>query len=100
MVITETTAAINKTNNWKAPGIDEIANFWIKNIPSIHEDLARAFTNIEDPADCPRWLTQYIPHLLPKTEETQNPKNYRPVSDYVKILTSIVTEITYTRTAY
>ena len=98
--ITETTASINKTNNWKAPGIDGVANFWIKHLPSIHEDLARAFTNIiENPADCPRWLTQGITYLLPKTEETQNPKNYRPITclpTMYKILTSIITERTYT----
>ena len=100
--ITETTAAINKTNNWKAPGIDEVANFWIKNLPSIHEDLARAFTNIiENPADCLRWVTQGITYLLPKTEETQNSKDpiTRPITcltTMYKILTSIITERTYT----
>ena len=38
-------------------------------------------------------------YLLPKTEETKNPKNYRPITclpTMYKILTSIITERTYT----
>ena len=30
-----------KTSNWKSPGLDGIANFWMKNLHSIHGDLAR-----------------------------------------------------------
>ena len=43
--ITKTTAVINKTCNSKAPGIDGIAHFWIKNLPSIHVDLTRTYNN-------------------------------------------------------
>jgi hypothetical protein len=96
--ITEITASINKTNNWKAPRIDGAANFWIKNLLSILEDLAGTFTNIiENPTDHPSWLTQGITNQLPKTEETQNPKNYGPIAclpTLCKILTSIITERT------
>jgi hypothetical protein len=38
--IRESTASMNKTNNWKEPGIEGVANFWIKNLPGIHEYLA------------------------------------------------------------
>ena len=97
--ITETTAAINKTSNWKAPGIDGIANFWVKNFPSVHEDLTHAYNSVvKNPEECPEWLTQGTTYLLPKSEETENPKNYRPITclpTMYKILTSIITNRTY-----
>ena len=52
--ITETTASINKTSNWKAPGIDGVANFWVKNFPSVHEDLTHAYNSVvKNPEECP-----------------------------------------------
>lgn len=73
---TETKATISKTGNWKAPGVDGIANFWIKNLTSIHEDLAQAYNDIvKNPEKCPKWLTQGITYLLPKTAQTNDPKN-------------------------
>ena len=38
----ETTYAINKSSNWKSPRIDKVTNFWLKNLISIHEDMAKA----------------------------------------------------------
>ena len=71
----EVTSAINKTNNWKSPGKDKVPIFWRKYPGSLHEDMAKAFTNIiENPAEMPEWLTDDLTILLPKTEETKNPK--------------------------
>ena len=74
-------------------------NFWIKNLTSIHEDLAQAYNDIvKNPEKCPKWLTQGITYLLPKTTETSDPKNYRPITclpTMCKILTSIIAERTY-----
>jgi hypothetical protein len=67
--------------NWKAPGLDGIANIWIKNLPIIREDLALAYNDIvKHPEKCPEWLTRGTTYLLPKSEETRNPKNYRPIT--------------------
>ena len=97
--ITETTAAINKTSNWKAPGIDGVANFWVKNFPSVHEDLTHAYNSVvKNPEECPDWPTRGTTYLLPKNDETENPKNYRPITclpTMYKILTSIITDRTY-----
>ena len=61
---------------------------------------AKAYTKvIEHPEETPEWLTEGIAYLLPKTEETKNPKNYRPIAclpTMYKILTSIIAERTYT----
>ena len=54
---------------------------------------------IENPAEMPEWLTDGLTILLPKTEETKNPKNYRPITclpTMYKVLTSILADRTYT----
>ena len=84
----------------KSPGKDKVSNFWLKHLVILHEDLAKAYTKvIEHPEEAPEWLTEGITYLLPKTEETKNPKNYRPITclpTMCKILTSIIAERTYT----
>ena len=45
----------------------------------------------------PKWFTQGVTYLLPKSNETNIPKNYRPITclpTMYKILTSIITERT------
>ena len=62
--------------------------------------MAKAYTNInENSADVPDWHVVGLTYLLPKTEETKNPKNYRTITSLLtmyKILTSIITERTHT----
>ena len=62
--------------------------------------MAREYTKIiENPAEMPEWLTDGLTILLPKTEETKNPKNYRPITclpTMYKVLTSILADRTYT----
>ena len=71
----EVTSAINKTNNWKSPGKDKVPNFWLKYLESLHEDMAKAYTNItENRTEMLEWLTDSLMILLLKTEETKNPK--------------------------
>ena len=98
--VEETTCAINKSSNWKSPGKDKVSNFWLKHLVILHEYLAKAYTMvIEHPEEAPEWLTEGITYLLPKTEETKNPKNYRPITclpTMYKLLTSIIAERTYT----
>ena len=95
----DTTYAINKRSNWKSTRIDKVTNFWLKHLISIHEDMAKAYIyNNENPTDVPDWIEEGLTYLLLKTEETKNPKNYRPITCLLmmyKILTSIITERTY-----
>ena len=62
--------------------------------------MALNFTNIlQNPETAPEWLTEGATYLLPKSQEIQNPKNYRPITCLTttyKILTSIITERMYT----
>ena len=53
---------------------------------------------MKDPTLAPKWFCQGITYLLPKSKDTENPKNYRPItclSTLYKLLTSILAERTY-----
>jgi len=60
------------SSNWRAPGIDGITNFWIKNLSSLHQDLTNAYNEcIKNPEACPEWFTTGTNYLLPNTEGTK-----------------------------
>ena len=77
--INEMTAVIRFSHNWKTPGADKIHNFWLKYLTSMHKQLLEAFNEIlKEPHNMPRWITEGIAYLLPKSTETRNPKTTGP----------------------
>jgi hypothetical protein len=53
---------------------------------------------IDCPEKTPAWLTKGKTYILPKSEDTENPKNYRPItclSTTYKLLTSVLSDRTY-----
>jgi hypothetical protein len=77
----ETTSFLSKTNNWKSPGINQIPNYWLKAFPATHSYIAETFNiQIEEPKKMPEWLITGITYLLPKSEDTKERKNYRPIT--------------------
>ena len=66
-------------------------NFWLNTFDSIHENMTdcfnRATTNPETNSQC--WA-QGITYLLPKSNETNIPKNYRPITCLSTILTILI----------
>jgi hypothetical protein len=95
----EVTDAVRNMANWKSPGPDGLQNFWLKKLESLHRDLASEFTRMLDtPTSLPDWFTAGVTILLPKNEQTQNPKNYRPITclpTMYKALTSVLTNRLY-----
>lgn len=93
-------AAISKTANWKAPGVDGIHNFWYKKLDKAHDKMAELFNEVvTSPTKMPRFMTCGITYLLPKTTPpTPDPAMYRPITclpTIYKILTAIIaTKIT------
>ena len=87
---------IASTSNFKSPGIDQVQNFWIKQFPALHKEYANALNRImHNEEGPPEWLTEGVTYLLPKTQETQLPNKYRPITclpTIYKMLTGIITE--------
>ena len=99
ITVTELRAALSKSQKWKSPGIDKVPNFWLSALSSSHVKLTKLFNEtIENPDLAPSWFCQGTTFLLPKTNETLDPKNYRPItclSTSYKILTSVLSERLY-----
>ena len=69
--------ALRTTQNWKAPGRDQIPNFWFKQLTAAHECMAVIFNKLTETGPLPEWLMARVAFLTPKNENTENPKNYR-----------------------
>ena len=83
--------ALRSTLNWKAPVKDQISNFWLKQLTKTHKYMAALFIKLIEEGPIPEWLTSGITFLIPKNGNTENPKNYRPVTclpTIYKLLTS------------
>jgi len=78
---------------WKAPGRDQIVNFWLKQLTATHKHIAALFNKLIEEDQIPEWLTARVTFLIPKNKNTDNPKNYRPVTclpTIYKLFTSII----------
>jgi hypothetical protein len=74
ITIDEVSRLIAKTLNWKPRGSDGINNFWIKRFTATHSYLARYFNKfVEDAGNIPEFLVQGITHLLPKSQDCEDP---------------------------
>ncbi|XP_066248158.1 uncharacterized protein [Euwallacea similis] len=73
---------IRETHTWKAPGPDEVQNYWLKKFRCTHEKLTTVINDvISRPQRMPRFLTQGATYLLPKSpEQTEDPSKYRPIT--------------------
>ena len=72
--------ALRTTLNWKAPGRDQIPNFWQKQHTATHSHIAAIFNKLVEEDQIPEWLNAGVTFLIPKNENIENPKNYRPVT--------------------
>lgn len=90
----EVKLAINSTHNWKAPGIDKLPNLWWKQLTAMQIPLTCSFNKvIEGKEVVPDWLAKGKTFLLPKTKNTKDPKNYRPITclnTVYKIFTKVI----------
>ena len=92
--VTDLKAQLSKQMNWKAPGVDLLPNYWLKNLTSLHGILATSLNAcVIDPKTTPLWLVTGKSTLLPKNDQTMKAKNYRPItclSTTFKTLTGII----------
>ncbi|CAH0732035.1 unnamed protein product, partial [Brenthis ino] len=91
--------SLSKMLNWKAPGQDKVQNYYLKYFTKMHDHLAMLYTRVlkwEEPLE--DWLTTGKVILIPKNEDTENPKNWRPIAclpSMYKLLTSILSDQLY-----
>ncbi|XP_052756188.1 uncharacterized protein LOC128201893 [Galleria mellonella] len=90
---------IKKMHNWKAPGTDNIHNYWYKKFSRLHPILHNHINSfIENPDTIPEFVTEGITYMIPKDQEHQDPGKYRPITclqNIYKILTSCLTNLIY-----
>jgi hypothetical protein len=92
---TQVTMALRTTLNWKAPGRDQIPNFWLKQLTATHKYLATIFNKLIEEDQMPEWLTAGVTLLIPKNENTEKPNNYRPITclpTTYKLITLIISK--------
>ena len=93
------TLTTKKISNWKAPGLDQVQNFWIKHLVALHPALVKVSNLIlTQPESAPPWLTNGKTTLLHKDGDTSDAKNYRPITclpTYYKLITLMLTDKVY-----
>ena len=79
--MTEITSCLSKAHNWKSPGNDQMQNYRLKAFPSTHRHITKNFNAIiEEPEKAPDWLTAGITYLIPKSGDSKEVRNYRPIT--------------------
>jgi len=58
--------ALRTTLNWKAPGRDQIASFWLKQLTATHKHIATLFNKLVEEYQIQEWLTTGVTFLIPK----------------------------------
>ncbi|PZC84738.1 hypothetical protein B5X24_HaOG204286 [Helicoverpa armigera] len=92
---------LKRTHSWKAPGTDNIHNYWYKKFTRIHPLIHNHInTFIKSPHLLPAYITHGVTYMIPKDmNDTVNPAKYRPITclqTLYKILTACVSEVIYT----
>jgi hypothetical protein len=85
---------LSKAYNWKYPGNNQIQNYWLKAFPATHRHTAKNLNAIiEKPEKAPEWMTTGITYLIPKSGDSKEFRNYRPITcltTMYKTLTGII----------
>jgi hypothetical protein len=63
----DVTEAVRAMLNWKAPGRDQIPNFWLKQFTATHKHIAAIFNQLLEEDQIPKWLTAGTTFLNQKT---------------------------------
>ena len=99
ITVLELKAALTKSQKWKSPRIEKVPNFWLNALSSSHVKFTNLLNEImQNPEKTPECMWEGTTHLLAKSNDTKDPKNYQPnncLTTTYKLLTSFLTERTY-----
>ena len=99
ITVLELKAVLTKSQKRKSLGIDKVPNFWLNALSSSHFTFTRLLNEImQNPEKAPKWMQEGTTYLLAKSNDSGDPKNYRPItclSKTYKLLTSVLTDMTY-----
>ncbi|KAI5742241.1 hypothetical protein M8J77_004984 [Diaphorina citri] len=94
ITLSDVQRAVRYIQNWKSPGPDKIQNYWFKYFTNVHPVLATQFQEcLRTPDMLPKYFTEGVTYMLPKSGNLGDPGNYRPITclpSIYKILSSIV----------
>ncbi|KAL0822073.1 hypothetical protein ABMA28_005438 [Loxostege sticticalis] len=84
-----------KMKSWKAAGTDGVHSFWYKKFYILHDILGRVISDvIKGNINLPQFLTTGVTFMLPKSKNTKDPSQYRPITclpTLYKLITSCIT---------
>ena len=81
ITVRELQTALNKSQKWKSPGIDKVPIFWLNAISLSHFTFTRLLNEVmQNPGKAPKWMCEGTTFLLAKSNDTKDPKNYRPIN--------------------
>ncbi|XP_063592467.1 uncharacterized protein LOC134769657 [Penaeus indicus] len=90
---------MRKMPNWKAPGLDGLQGFWLKNFTSLRERICQQLNECLGEREVPNWMTKGRTVLIMKDKEKgRDVKNFRPVTCLPlmwKLLTGVLSEEMY-----
>ena len=89
-----------KIPNWRCPGQDGVQDYWLKNLPVVHERIATQMDGmINNGMDIPKWMTTGKTIFCQKDLSKGNAvDNYRPISCFPlmwKLMTGIIANSAY-----
>ena len=89
-----------KIPNWRCPGVDGVQDYWLKNLPVVHERIATQMDEmINNGMDIPKWMTTGKTIFCQKDLSKGNAvDNYRPISCFPlmwKLMTGIIANSVY-----
>ena len=73
--------SLKKSDKWKSPGLEQLPYFLLNTLISTHKVTTYTLSQtLKNPEQIPESLAKGTTYLLSKTNETNSPNNYRPIT--------------------
>ena len=90
---------LKQASNFKSSGLDKVQNFWLKQLTALHNHCSLSFQRIINrEVQMPVWMTEGCTYVPPKSNQTELPNQYRPITclpTNFKVFTGIIVDAIY-----